>query len=201
VSEAAGSDRIDLPATEAAPLVQLVREISGLLADLVSQYEVGRRLSPVGDRVVRKPADVVEHLGSEMADLAQEQLRVVLVDTKNRVLATSLVYQGGLNSIVVRLADCFREAVRANAAAIILVHNHPSGEADPSEEDILVTEDASRAGDLLGIDVLDHVVIGNHEKFVSLRERGLYTPVKYQPASRRRKTAACCAPTWEILHA
>jgi len=199
MSEASDRQPTVLPSAEAAVLVQVVRGITGLLSDLVGRYEVSRREAQIECRVVRKPADVVKHLGPEMADLAQEQLRVVLLDTKNQVLATSLVYQGGLNSIVVRLADCFREAVRANAAALILTHNHPSGDPTPSEEDIRVTEDASQAGDLLGIDVLDHVVIGDDKRFVSLRERGLYTPLKYQPASRPRKTATCGELSWEVL--
>src|SRR5439155_19518711 len=77
-------------------------------------------------RPIRSPADIAAYLGPELGDLAQEQLRVVCLDTKNRVLATALVYQGGLNATVIRLADCFREAVRLGAAAIVLVHNHPS---------------------------------------------------------------------------
>ena len=83
----------------------------------------------------------------------------------------TLVYQGGLNSLVVRLADVFRDAVARGAAAIILVHNHPSGDPTPSPEDVRMTEEAIRAGELLGIDVLDHLVVG--DSYVSLREKGL----------------------------
>src|SRR5947209_11352148 len=115
----AGCEEIDT-------VIDLVRQNLHLLAELVQRYEAGSQEITTAGRVVRTPADVAAYLGPEMAHLAQEQLRVVLLDTKNRVLGASLVYQGGLNSIVIRLADCFREAVRRNAAAILLVHNHPS---------------------------------------------------------------------------
>jgi hypothetical protein len=123
-----------------------------------------------------------------MADLDQEQLRAVLMNTKNRVVRTVLVYQGGLNSIGVRLADCFREAVRANAAALILVHNHPSTDPTPSEEDIRVTAEASQAGNLLGIDVVDHIIVAGRD-YCSLREKGLYTPAT-RPSGQRWTSAA-----------
>ena len=110
---------------DAASLLHLVRENLRLLGELAFSHE-GSGLSPrSGGKVVRGPLDLVAYLGPEMADLPQEQLRVVLLDTKNHVLGITLVYQGGLNSLVVRLADVFREAVARGAAAIILVHNHP----------------------------------------------------------------------------
>jgi DNA repair protein RadC len=108
-----------------------------------------------------------------MADLAQEQVRVVLVDTKHRVVGVQLVYQGGVNATTVRIADCFREAVARGAPAMILVHNHPSGDANPSPEDARLTQEIAKAGDLLGVEILDHVVIGR-PGYVSLRERGLF---------------------------
>lgn len=112
---------------EVTTVIDLARRNLRLLSCLVLRYEVDRDEIVTEERIVRGPADVVDYLGAELADLAQEQLRTVLLDTKNRVLGSCLVYHGGLNSIVVRLADCFREAVRRNAAAILLVHNHPSG--------------------------------------------------------------------------
>lgn len=160
---------------EAATLIQLARENLRLLAELVSRYEVARVTAPVDDRIVRSPSDVVDFLGAELVDLAQEQLRVVLLDTKNRILGTQLVYQGGLNATVVRLADCFREAVARNAAAVIFCHNHPSGDPRASVDDIHLTEEAGKVGNLLGIKLLDHVIIGR-EGWVSLRREGRYTP-------------------------
>lgn len=184
---------------EVGALIDLMRENLRLLSELVQCYEVGRQGTVAERKIVRQPADVVAYLGAEMADLAQEQLRVMLLDTKNRLLSTQLVYQGGLNSIVVRLGDCFREAVRANAAAILLIHNHPSSDPTPSGEDIRVTRDAAQAGELLGIDLLDHIILGGHS-FVSLRQRGLYTPGAY-PDTRKKQRAACGGAVWEVRDA
>lgn len=117
---------VTVPPIDGVALTHLVRENLALLADLVHRYEVARQGVPGDPLVVRNPADVAAYLGPEMADLAQEQLRVLLLDIKNRLIGASLVYQGGANAIVVRLADCFREAVRVGAAAIVLAHNHPS---------------------------------------------------------------------------
>ncbi len=186
---------------EVAPLIDLVRENLRLLSELVQCHEVGRQEMGAERKIVRQPADVVAYLGAEMADLAQEQLRVMLLDTKNRLLGTQLVYQGGLNSIVVRLGDCFREAVRANAAAILLIHNHPSSDPTPSAEDVRVTRDAAQAGDLLGIDVLDHIILGGQGDFVSLRQRGLYTPGAYPAIRKQQPRAACSGVVWEVRNA
>lgn len=167
--------QISLLPPDAAAVLHLIRENLRLLAELVTRYEIGTLDATTDGPSMRSPADLAAYLGPELADLAQEQLRVVLLDTKNRVRGITLVYQGGLNATVVRLADCFREAVRIGAAAVILVHNHPSGDPTPSPEDVRLTTEAGRAGELLGIDVLDHVVIGR-PGYASLRERGLYTP-------------------------
>lgn len=167
--------QISLLPPDAAAILHLVRENLRLLAEMVSRYEVGRLEAAANGHTIRKPTDLAEYLGAEMADLAQEQLRVVILDTKNHILGSSLVYQGGLNATVVRLGDCFREAVRQGAAALILVHNHPSGDPTPSPEDVRLTAEAAKAGELLGVEVLDHLVIGR-PNFVSLREQGLYTP-------------------------
>lgn len=171
--------QINLLPPDAAALIHLVRENLRLLKDLVARYEIEGIVAAGDGLTVHSPADVASYLGPELAGLAQEQLRVVLLDSKNHVVGVHMVYQGGLNATVIRLADCFREAVRAGAAAIIMVHNHPSGDPTPSTEDARLTGEASRAGDLLGIDVLDHVVIGRlGAGYVSLRERGLYAPAR-----------------------
>ena len=107
-----------------------------------------------------------------MSHLDQEHLRTVLLDTKNRIQAISTVYIGSLNASMVRVGEVFKEAVRRNSSALIVVHNHPSGDATPSPEDVLVTREIVQAGKLLDVDVLDHLVIGQGV-WVSLRERGL----------------------------
>lgn len=142
---------------------------------LQATLELARRVSaaqPQDRPQIKSPEDVYLLLGSEMAVLDQEQLRVLLLDTKNRVTRTVTVYQGSVNSAQVRVSELFRDAVRANAPSIVLVHNHPSGDPEPSRADARVTGEARRAGDLLGIDVIDHVVIGDG-RFASLRREGM----------------------------
>ena len=108
----------------------------------------------------------------EMGLLEQEHLRVVLLNTKNQVLAMPEVYKGSVNTSPVRISELFREAIREGCPALIVVHNHPSGDPTPSGDDIAATEHIIKAGKLLDIEVLDHLIIGN-QKFVSLKERGI----------------------------
>jgi len=142
---------------------------------LKAALEMGRRLllaQPEERLQVRSPADLVPLLMLEMGPLDQETLRVVLLNTKNQVIKFSDVYRGSLNSSLVRVAEVFKEAVRVNAAAIIVAHNHPSGDPTPSPEDARVTEQIVAAGKLLEIEVLDHLVIGERT-YISLREKRL----------------------------
>jgi hypothetical protein len=121
---------------------------------------------------IKSPADVAGLLLFELAYLDQEQLRTVLLDTKNRVQSIPTIYQGSLNASMVRVGELFKAALQWNSAALIVVHNHPSGDPTPSPEDVLLTGEIVKAGKLLDVDVLDHLVIGQG-KFVSMRERGL----------------------------
>lgn len=144
-------------------------------AQIKAAVELGKRLVaalPHERPQVRSPADVANLLMLEMALLEQEHLRVVLLDTKNRIMRVASIYEGSLNTAVVRVGEVFRPAVRANCASIIIVHNHPSGDPTPSPEDVRVTESLVEAGKLLDIEVLDHVVIGRNN-YVSLKERKL----------------------------
>jgi len=144
-------------------------------AQVKAALEIGRRLalSESSERFqIRSPADVARLMQIEMSHLDQEHLRVICVDTKNRILKTQTLYIGSLNSSLVRIGEIFKEAIRLNAAAIIVVHNHPSGDPTPSADDVLVTRQIVEAGRLLDIEVLDHLVIG-HGRYVSMRERGL----------------------------
>ena len=97
---------------------------------------------------------------------------MVMLDTKNHVLRVATVYQGNVSSSLVRVGELFRDAVRLNAAGVILVHNHPSGDPTPSPDDLHLTAEALAAGRLLDIELLDHLVIG-HDAYVSLRDRGV----------------------------
>ena len=144
-------------------------------AQLVAAFELGRRLMadwPAGRWSIRGPHDVADRLILQMGRLEREELRVVILDTKNHVLRVQTVYQGNVNSSLVRVGELYRDAVRLNAASIILVHNHPSGDPTPSPDDLHLTAEALAAGRLLDIGLLDHLVIG-HDAYVSLRDRGV----------------------------
>ena len=121
---------------------------------------------------VKSPADAAALMMMEMMVLEQEHLKVLILDTQNHVLKVHTAYIGSLNTAVVRPCELFREAIRLNAAAIIVLHNHPSGDPSPSAEDVYVTRQIVEAGKLLGIDCLDHLVVGSN-LWVSLKERGL----------------------------
>ena len=142
-----------------------------LLAELRSHYRSASRGGPNG-RQIRSPQDIADLPAPEMEMLPQEQMRVVLMDRRNRVVDIVMVYQGSVSTAVVRMAELFRDAIVASAPALILAHNHPSGDPEPSPEDVQMTSDAVQAAKLLGIDLLDHIVIGQG-RFVSLKERGV----------------------------
>jgi DNA repair protein RadC len=144
-------------------------------SQLKAALELGRRLlstQPEERISVRSPQDIANLLQAEMAFLEQEELRVVLLNSKNHVLSTPQLYKGSVNTSLIRVSELFRDAVRENCPALIAVHNHPSGDPTPSPEDIQITEQMVKAGKLLDIEVLDHVIIGR-QGFISLKERGL----------------------------
>jgi DNA repair protein RadC len=144
-------------------------------AQLVAAFELGRRLLadwPTARWLIRGPRDVADRLILQMGGLEREELRVVILDTKNHVLRVATVYQGNVSASLVRVGELYRDAVRLNAASVILVHNHPSGDPTPSPDDLHLTAEALAAGRLLDIGLLDHLVIG-HDAFVSLRDRGV----------------------------
>jgi DNA repair protein RadC len=120
-------------------------------AQIKAGLEVGRRwraTAPEDDRPqINSPLDAANLLMLEMCQLEQEQLRLVLLDTKNRVLSMPTLYQGNVNTTVVRVAELFREAIRCNATALIVVHNHPSGDPTPSQEDVRITRQIVEAGE------------------------------------------------------
>jgi len=128
---------------------------------------------PLGERpVVNSPADAAALVQNEMSLLQQEYLKVILLDTRNRVLEIVEVYHGSVNSSQVRIGELFAPAVQRMAPAFIACHNHPSGDPVPSPDDVAVTRAIVQAGKLLDIQCLDHLIIGGG-RFVSLKERGL----------------------------
>jgi DNA repair protein RadC len=143
-------------------------------AQILAALELGTRIisSRPDRRSIRCPEDVYALLGAEMALLDQEHLRVVLLNTRNQVISTREVYKGNVHSAIVRVAEVFKDAVREGCPSLIVVHNHPSGDPEPSPDDASLTAQLEEAGRLLGIDVADHIVIGRNG-LVSLRERGL----------------------------
>ncbi|MDE0141937.1 MAG: DNA repair protein RadC [Caldilineaceae bacterium] len=145
------------------------------VTQIKAALELGRRLllaAPLERDKIQSPSDVANLLMLEMGMLEREQVRVVLLDTKNNVQRTPVVYSGSLNAAVIRVGEIFTEAVRANSASLIVVHNHPSGDPTPSPEDVQVTKQIVAAGKLLQIDVLDHLII-TRNSYVSLKERRL----------------------------
>lgn len=144
-------------------------------AQLKAALEIGRRLllaSPEQRAQIRSPGDAAQLMLIEMSHLDQEHLRVICLDTKNRVQKIQTVYIGSLNSSMVRIGELFKEPIRLNSAAIIVIHNHPSGDPTPSPEDVVVTRQIIEAGKLLDIEILDHLIIGAG-RYTSMRERGL----------------------------
>ncbi len=144
-------------------------------AQIKAALELGYRLSvekPEERPAVNSPADAAVLVEYEMSALEQEHLRVILLDTRNRVLEIVEIYKGSVNSSQVQVGEIFKSAIRRNAPALIVVHNHPSGDPTPSPDDVVVTRAIVQAGKLLDVDVLDHMIIGQG-RWVSLKERGL----------------------------
>lgn len=143
--------------------------------EIKAALELGRRLAAFTEAerpVIRNANDVSSLLMSECKVLDEEHFRVLLLTTKNQLIRVEEISVGSLDNSVVHPRECFRPAIAASAAAVILIHNHPSGDPKPSKEDVAITRRLVQAGELLGINVLDHVVFGDGT-IVSLKERGL----------------------------
>ena len=140
---------------------------------ILAAVELGRRISSSrGDEKIRIgcPDDVALMLMEELRLEKQECLIILLLNVKNEVIGKELISKGGISSSIVDPRDVFRPAIRRGAAGIIAVHNHPSGNPEPSESDILVTKKLVESGELLGIELIDHVIIGNG-RHISLKNR------------------------------
>ena len=159
--------------TKDAALLEALRSNLGVLGELAARYEVATKPEgPEDPPSINSPQDVQRLLGPEMSQLAQEQLRVLLIDTKSQVVGQRVIYQGNISSAIVRTAEVFRPAVIEAVPSVIIAHNHPSRDPDPSPDDVMITRKLKQAAQLLDIDLLDHIVIGG-KRHVSLKERGL----------------------------
>jgi DNA repair protein RadC len=165
-----------------APLEELAK-IKGIgptkAVQLKAAFEVAKRLARPRTRVpVNDPATAAGLVREEMRDLDREEFRVVLLNTKNLLIRVAAISRGSLNASIVEPREVFKDAIAASAASVILVHNHPSGDPTPSSEDIAITKRLVKAGELLNINVHDHIILGHHtpgrdRDFVSLKELGL----------------------------
>ena len=167
-----------LPGLARAPFEDLIEQ-KGIgpakAVELKAAFELGRRwqnAAPQERLQVKSPQDAANLLMLEMGILEQEHLKTIMMDSKNHVLKVHTVYIGSVNTANVRVGELFREAIRLNSVAMIVAHNHPSGDPTPSAEDVAVTRRIVEAGQLLNVEVLDHLVIGQ-QRWVSLKERGL----------------------------
>ncbi|WP_412976130.1 RadC family protein [Ornithinibacillus sp. 179-J 7C1 HS] len=141
---------------------------------ILSALELGKRLSqyrPNERYVIRSPEDGADYIMEELRNLNQEHFVVLFLNTKNQIIHRQTIFIGSLNASIVHPREVFREAVKRSAASIIVAHNHPSGDPTPSQEDIHVTKRLQESGKMIGIELLDHLIIGDH-KFVSLKEKG-----------------------------
>lgn len=154
-------------------------EINGVgktkAAQILATIEIGKRLSRFSaqDKIkVSSPIVLVNLLMDEMKYLNKEHFRIAILDTKNQILTIEAISIGTLNASIVHPRDVFYAAIRRSANSIILIHNHPSGDPHPSNEDINITKRLVDAGNLLGIKVLDHIIIGDN-KYISFKEKNL----------------------------
>lgn len=164
----------DLAAVEAVELVALPGMGMARSAQLVAAFELGRRVSETPERsrvVLRGPKDVAAHFAPSMRDLHREVFKVAMLNSAARLIRTFTASEGGLAASIVEPRLVFRRAILAHAASIICVHNHPSGNREPSQEDIRITKQLALAGQVVGITLNDHIIIAG-DGYTSLAERG-----------------------------
>jgi DNA repair protein RadC len=161
-----------------AATLEEMTEIKGIgsakAIQILAAVEIGRRIANINytDRyVIRSPEDGAKYVMNDMRFLTQEHFVCLFLNTKNQVIHKQTVFIGSLNASIVHPREVFREALKRSAASIIALHNHPSGDPTPSREDIEVTKRLVECGKIIGIDLLDHLIIGEN-KFVSLKEKG-----------------------------
>lgn len=141
-------------------------------SNIIAALELGKRVAVASKEEgfkISSPQDVGNIYMDEMMHLKKEIFKIVLLDTKNKIISDKIISEGSLNASIVHPREVFIEAIKKSSNKIILIHNHPSGEIEPSSEDKAITRRLVEAGKIIGIEVLDHVIIGNH-KFYSFKE-------------------------------
>ncbi|MES9684479.1 hypothetical protein CN514_11540 [Bacillus sp. AFS001701] len=158
--------------------VEEISNIKGIgeakAVQLIATFELGKRINRLqyDERfMIKSPDDCAEYMMDEMRFLEQEHFVCLYLNTKNQVIARETIFKGSLNASIVHPREVFKEAFRRSASSIICLHNHPSGDPTPSREDIEVTKRLVECGKIIGIELLDHIIIGEH-KYVSLKEKG-----------------------------
>lgn len=158
--------------------VEEISNIKGIgeakAVQLIAAFELGKRINRLqyDERfMIKSPDDCAEYMMDEMRFLEQEHFVCLYLNTKNQVIARETIFKGSLNASIVHPREVFKEAFRRSASSIICLHNHPSGDPTPSREDIEVTKRLVECGKIIGIELLDHIIIGEH-KYVSLKEKG-----------------------------
>lgn len=152
--------------------VELLSQLRLLVAEAQRIYDARPARHPDEPFRIQSPADVHRLFGRRLESLEQEQVHTLSLNARHGVIRSHLIYQGTMKAVPIRLAEIFRPSIVDNAAGLIMVHNHPSGDPEPSREDVRLTQSAVEAGRLLDVELVDHVVIALRG-FVSLRERGM----------------------------
>lgn len=140
--------------------------------DVVKVYVKKEQSLQIEKDVIKKPEQVFEVVKNFLGEVDREHLIVIVLDVKNKINSISVASVGTLNSSIVHPREVFKTAILANGASIILAHNHPSGDTSPSKDDINITTRIKECGVLMGIELLDHVILGD-EKFISLKNEGI----------------------------
>ena len=146
--------------------------------ELSAAIELGRRIqrNQLVRPVISSPEDAAELVSEDMRGLQQEHFVALYLNTKNHVIKQKTLFIGSLNASIVHPREVFKEALQSSSASVICLHNHPSGDPSPSPEDISVTKRLRQAGAILGIELLDHIIVGDG-CFISLKERGFFATI------------------------
>lgn len=174
ISEFDGLDGLLDAGIEEISTIKGVKNIKA--SQILALGELVKRINKLSltknSRNISSPKDVAECIMKEMMFLKQEILKVIMLDTKNNIIGIRDVFKGSLNTSIVHPREIFKEAIKKSSSSIIICHNHPSGDPTPSKEDINITIRIKECGKIMGIDLLDHLIVGK-DKFVSLKEKGI----------------------------